>query len=243
MESEMSNSRIIVSLDFAELEEALALADRLDPERCKLKIGKELYTRFGPVVIERLQKAGFRIFLDLKFHDIPNTVAGACSAAAGLGVWMINVHALGGRKMLLAAREAIDKAGHKPLLVAVTVLTSLSDDDLKEIGIGLDVDDAVCALAMLSKESGLDGVVCSAQEAALLRDKIQSGFLLVTPGIRPAGSGGDDQHRIVTPKEAILAGSDYLVIGRPITRAADPLKTLEAIELEVKEAFSMVAGR
>ncbi|MDH5534354.1 MAG: orotidine-5'-phosphate decarboxylase [Betaproteobacteria bacterium] len=224
-----SAPRIVVALDFAEATPALALAGRLDPELCRLKIGKELFTAAGPGLVETLMQRGFAIFLDLKFHDIPNTVAGACRAAAALGVWMVNVHALGGRAMMTAAREALAAYKTPPRLVAVTLLTSLGDRDLAELGIGGTPADTVLRLAMLARASGLDGVVCSAQEAVLLRRACGADFCLVTPGIRPADSGQDDQSRVMTPMAALAAGADYLVIGRPITRAADPLAALRAI--------------
>jgi orotidine-5'-phosphate decarboxylase len=233
----MNNSRIIVSLDYSELDVTIALASQLDPKSCRLKIGKELFTRFGPTVIEKLMNLGFDIFLDLKFHDIPNTVAGACKSAAKLGVWMINVHALGGRKMLVAASDAIKNAEHKPLLIAVTILTSMTNDDLKEIGINLTIEEAVIKLASISAKAGLDGVVCSALEVPLLRSKMDEKFCLVTPGIRPTGAEQNDQSRIVTPAKAIIAGSDYLVIGRPITNATNPFMAIEAIQEEINAAL------
>lgn len=233
----MNNPRIIVSLDFDREQAALDMAGRLDPARCRLKVGKELFTRCGPGVVEKLGDQGFDVFLDLKFHDIPNTVARACAVAADLGVWMLNVHASGGSAMLNAAREAVDAAARKPLLIAVTVLTSLSEQDLRDIGVASTADEQVTRLATLARDAGLDGVVCSAREAVQLRRSCGAGFTLVTPGIRPAGSGSDDQKRIMTPAEAIHAGSDYLVIGRPVTRAADPLQALIAMEEEVGRAL------
>jgi orotidine-5'-phosphate decarboxylase len=234
MESKVNSSRIIVSLDYAQAEPALDLVTQLDPEKCRLKVGKELFTHAGPALIEKLVEANFDVFLDLKFHDIPNTVAGACSAAADLGVWMLNVHASGGRAMLNAAREAIDKNTQQPLLIAVTVLTSLSSSDLSELGIASSIEDQVRRLASLSQSAGLDGVVCSAQEVSTMRKHLAQDFKLVTPGIRPAGSVSDDQKRVMTPAEAITAGSDYLVIGRPITQAVDPLRALMDIEAEIE---------
>ncbi len=224
-----SAPRIVVALDYADATPALALAGRLDPGLCRLKVGKELFTAAGPGLVETLMKRGFTIFLDLKFHDIPNTVAGACKAAAALGVWMVNVHALGGSAMMAAAREALAGVKARPRLVAVTLLTSLGDNDLRELGIGGTPADAVLRLATLARASGMDGVVCSAQEAALLRRACGTDFCLVTPGIRPAESAQDDQSRVMTPAAALAAGADYLVIGRPITRAADPLAALRAI--------------
>jgi orotidine-5'-phosphate decarboxylase len=229
-----NNPRVIVALDFPEPRGALALAQRLDPTACALKVGKELFVAGGLEPVRAMVAGGFRIFLDLKFHDIPNTVAGACAAATRLGVWMLNVHAAGGAAMLAAARHAVDEAAETcrskpPLLIAVTVLTSLSDDDLKATGVGDDATRQALRLARLSADCGLDGVVCSAQEAPALRAALGSNFKLVTPGIRPAGSAAGDQTRIVTPQAAIANGADYLVIGRPITEAPDPVAALNNI--------------
>lgn len=225
--------RVIIALDFPAPQAALEMVAHLDPARCRLKVGKELFTRGGPQLLEQLRKQGYEIFLDLKFHDIPNTVAGACAAAADLGVWMINVHALGGRKMMVAAREAIDKASHRPLLVGVTILTSMGEDDIREVGMAGTPAENVARLAHLARDTGLDGVVCSPQEVTLLRQDMGERFLLVTPGIRPAWSAKGDQQRITTPGEAVRMGADYLVIGRPITAAPDPLAALVAIEQEI----------
>jgi len=223
----MNDPKIIVALDYDQQAKALALADQLDPAQCRLKIGKEMFTKFGPELVRAIQQRGFQVFLDLKFHDIPNTVAGAVKAAADLGVWMVNVHASGGPKMMVAAREALQNHGaQRPLLIAVTVLTSFDAEQLAAIGITRSIDEHVLALAKLTEQSGLDGVVCSAREASALRAQAGAGFCLVTPGIRPAGSAAGDQVRTLTPKEALLAGSSYLVIGRPITGASDPLKAL-----------------
>lgn len=229
----MNNPKIIVALDFAAQEEALALVDKLDPRQCRLKVGKEMFTACGPLLVETLMQRGFEVFLDLKFHDIPNTVASACKAAARLGVWMVNVHALGGRRMMEAAREALESAASRPKLIAVTVLTSMSQADLNELGIPGEPRETVLRLAKLAQASGLDGVVCSAQEAQPLRQELGTGFCLVTPGIRPANASPDDQVRIVTPVEAIRLGSDYLVIGRPITQAADPMQVIQQINLDL----------
>ncbi len=215
-------SPIIVALDYAAADQALAMARRLDPARVRVKVGKELFTRAGPAVVEQLQALGFEVFLDLKFHDIPNTVAGAVRAAAELGVWMVNVHAGGGSRMMRAAREALAGLPRPPLLTAVTVLTSLDAGDLAEVGVPAEPREQVCRLALLARDSGLDGVVCSAREAAMLREQCGVDFRLVTPGIRPAGSAGDDQRRVVTPKQAVALGVDYMVIGRPITKADNP---------------------
>jgi orotidine-5'-phosphate decarboxylase len=225
--------RVVVALDFSSGDEAMQFARRLAPGRCRLKVGLELFVAAGPEFVGRLTERGFDVFLDLKFHDIPNTVAQACTRAAALGVWMVNVHALGGAAMLRAAREAIDAASHRPLLVAVTVLTSHAPANLPDIGIDGDAVQQVRRLADLAQGAGLDGVVCSAQEAAELRAKFGQEFVLVTPGIRPAGSAVGDQSRVMTPAQALRAGSNFLVVGRPVTRAPDPLAALDAIEREI----------
>ncbi|MCC4271837.1 orotidine-5'-phosphate decarboxylase [Marinobacter nauticus] len=230
----MNDPKIIVALDFPSQNPALALADRLDPAKCRLKVGKELFTRSGPDLVKALQSRGFDIFLDLKFHDIPNTTSAAVAAAAELGVWMVNVHASGGEKMMVACRERLESFGNdRPLLIAVTVLTSMSDEDLAGIGIASSAEAHVSRLATLTKNSGLDGVVCSAQEAPRLKAEQGSEFQLITPGIRPLTADKGDQQRIMTPTDALKAGSDYLVIGRPITQAPDPLAALKAIYAEV----------
>ena len=225
----MTDPRVIVALDFADAVQALALVECLDPAQCRLKVGKELFTRSGPALVETLQEKDFEVFLALKFHDIPNTVAKACKAAADLGVWMVNVHAMGGRKMMEAAREAVASASHRPRLIAVTVLTSMSDADLAEIGLQGSPEDNVRRLAGLAESAGLDGVVCSPREVDMLRNTMDRNFQLVTPGVRPVGAALNDQTRVATPEDAIRAGSSYLVIGRPITRADDPLAALRAI--------------
>lgn len=222
-------SPIIVALDYADAKQALAMARRLDPDKVRVKVGKELFTRAGPAVVEQLQGLGFQVFLDLKFHDIPNTVAGAVRAAAELGVWMVNVHASGGSRMMTAAREALVGMSHRPLLIAVTVLTSQDHDDLVEVGLAMTPQEQVRRLTVLSRDNGLDGVVCSAREAALLREACGPDVILVTPGIRPAGSVGDDQRRIVTPLDAQTMGANYMVIGRPITRASNPTLVVDEI--------------
>jgi orotidine-5'-phosphate decarboxylase len=233
----MNDPKIIVALDYPAAAPALVLVDRLQPALCRLKVGKELFTAAGPALLEQLMRRGFEIFLDLKFHDIPNTAAQACKAAAGLGVWMVNVHALGGRKMLEAAREAIANSTQRPKLIAVTMLTSMAQEDLADIGIDATPAEMVLRLAILARDSGLDGVVCSAQEAALLRKQCGNEFCLVTPGIRPAQASLDDQSRVMTPLAALQAGSSYLVIGRPITKAADPLQALLDINQEIGESI------
>jgi orotidine-5'-phosphate decarboxylase len=233
MTERAADPAIIVALDYAEAAHALALAERLDPAACRLKVGKELFTAVGPRLVEALIGQGFDVFLDLKFHDIPNTVAKACEAAARLGVWMLNVHASGGLSMMQAAREGVARSGSNPVLIAVTVLTSMDQTALKQVGVTSSVQGQVLHLAGITKEAGLDGVVCSAQEAALLRNALGPDFCLVTPGIRPANAGLDDQSRVVTPQDAMRNGAHYLVIGRPITAAADPLAALEAIAREL----------
>jgi orotidine-5'-phosphate decarboxylase len=226
--------KIIVALDFADAASALALVDRLDPGLCRLKVGKELFTGSGPELVRLLVARGFEVFLDLKFHDIPNTVAAACRAAAGLGVWMMNVHASGGRRMMVAAQEALASLPQRPLLIAVTVLTSMSAEDLNEVGVADAPADQVLRLARLAQQCRLDGVVCSAQEAAMLRSDLGPDFRLVTPGIRPAGAEVGDQRRVMTPAEALHAGSTDLVIGRPITAAPDPLAALSQIQTDIQ---------
>jgi orotidine-5'-phosphate decarboxylase len=235
-QSPATDPRVIVALDFGDTAQALALVARLRPELCRVKIGKELFTRGGPALVEQVAARGFAVFLDLKFHDIPNTVAQACKAAAELGVWMLNVHALGGRRMMEAASEAVAAAAARPLLIGVTLLTSLEQRDLREIGIDAGVEEQVVRLASLAQQSGLDGVVCSAREARSLRARFGPDFRLVTPGIRPGGAAAQDQSRTMSPAEALDAGADYLVIGRPITQAPDPVAALEAIRAEIAAA-------
>ncbi|QBQ54628.1 orotidine-5'-phosphate decarboxylase [Nitrosococcus wardiae] len=232
----MEESRIIIALDYPHAEQALNLSRQLDPARCRLKVGKELFTRAGPGLVECLADQGFSIFLDLKFNDIPHTVARACLAAADLGVWMLNVHALGGLSMMQAAQEALAKLSSRPLLIAVTVLTSMEQTALRQIGLAGTPEENVLRLARLTQEAGLDGVVCSGQEASALRQILEPPFLLVTPGIRPAGTAPGDQQRVLTPREALARGADYLVIGRPITGAPDPMAALERIEAEIQNS-------
>ncbi|MDP1679237.1 MAG: orotidine-5'-phosphate decarboxylase [Candidatus Nitrotoga sp.] len=232
----MSDPKIIVALDYSDAQPALELVARLEPALCRLKVGMELFTTARSRLIEQLMQRGFEIFLDLKFHDIPNTTAQACKAAAELGVWMVNVHALGGRKMLEAAREAMSLYTQSPKLIAVTLLTSMAQEDLADLGIAATPADMVLRLARLARDSGLDGVVCSAQEAALLRQHCGNEFCLVTPGIRPVDAVADDQSRIMTPCAALDQGANYLVIGRPITRAADPLQALQNIIKQIGKA-------
>lgn len=224
------SSPIIVAVDFADVKSAWNFIDRVEPNDCRLKIGKELFTHAGPDFIKQIMNKGFEVFLDLKFHDIPNTVAKAINAAADLGVWMTNVHASGGARMMEAAKDALYPYGKDaPLLIAVTVLTSMEAVDLQEIGIYVSPLEQATKLALLAKNCGLDGVVCSAKEVQSFRTRLGSDFKLVTPGIRPAGSNPDDQRRIMTPQRAQAAGSDYLVIGRPITQAEDPSSALQDI--------------
>lgn len=234
--STITGSIIVVAMDFEAAAPCLALAKTLNPNYCRLKVGKELFTAAGPQLVEQLMTLGFDVFLDLKFHDIPSTVAKAVKAASRLGVWMLNVHASGGEAMLVSAKEAVEQCANstsKPLLIAVTVLTSMTLDDLKGIGCGVTPQEHVLRLATLTQKAGLDGVVCSALEAGVLKDTFGHDFCLVTPGIRPVGSAADDQRRIVTPTDAVKNGSDYLVIGRPITQAADPAAVCESIYKDI----------
>jgi orotidine-5'-phosphate decarboxylase len=225
------NSRIIVALDFSTSGQALAFVDQVTPAVCRLKVGKQLFTSEGPAFVKLLVQRGFDVFLDLKFHDIPNTVFKAVAAGCELGVWMLNVHALGGREMMSSARKAVDSihTTNPPKIIAVSILTSTSQDALHELGINKSVQQAVSDLTRMSLESGLDGMVCSAQEALELRAQFGEKPLLVTPGIRPAGSDTNDQHRIMTPEQAIAAGANYLVMGRPITQHAQPFDELTRI--------------
>ena len=236
--SQPSDAKVIVALDYADATSALRLVSQLDPTLCKLKVGKELFTAAGPNLVDKLVEKDFKVFLDLKFHDIPNTVAKACQAAAQLGVWMLNVHASGGSAMMQAALDGTQRGASsgstRPYLIAVTVLTSMDQATLTEIGIQTDIDQHVLKLASLTQHAGLDGVVCSALEANLLRTHLNSSFLLVTPGIRPASATKDDQTRIVTPLQALSLGANYLVVGRPITQAHDPLVALTAIHQEIQ---------
>ena len=220
---------IIVALDAKSEYHALTIVEQLDPALCRVKVGKELFTHAGPSVVQKLQNQGFEVFLDLKFHDIPNTTAQAVCAAADLGVWMVNVHASGGRKMMQTCAERLKAGNYQTQLIAVTVLTSMGREDLCDIGLDIEPVEQVKRLAKLTQESGLDGVVCSAQEAKILRDMLGQDFALVTPGIRPEGANADDQKRIVTPKKAMQDGASHLVIGRPITQAAHPTDMLKSI--------------
>lgn len=228
-----SQSKVIVALDFESESQVMALVEQLHHEQCRLKVGKELFTRLGPQIVKQLVDLKFDVFLDLKFHDIPNTVAKACLAAADLGVWMVNVHAAGGPKMMEHTQHALSQHGQAPKLIAVTVLTSMAQDQLDAVVGNRSIVDQVERLAGLAKQSGLDGVVCSAQEASRLKKRFGANFELVTPGIRPAGSAANDQHRIVTPEQAVKDGVDYMVIGRPITQAEDPLAALTAINASI----------
>jgi len=228
-----NEARVIVALDYPNASSAWSLIDQLEPSMCRLKIGKEMFTRLGPDFVRQVIDKGFDVFLDLKYHDIPNTVAAACEAAADLGVWMMNVHASGGRKMMETAMNRLQQRESRPLLIAVTILTSLSQDEIAEIGYPGSAQDNVLRLARLAQQSGLDGVVCSPKEAAALRMQLGNDFQLITPGVRPATASLDDQTRVMTPADAIAAGSSYLVVGRPITAADDPMAALSAISAEI----------
>lgn len=229
----MTKSPVVVAIDKPDAESAMALISQLDPKACRIKIGKELFTAEGPQFVKSVVDLGFDVFLDLKFHDIPNTVAKAVQAAAMLGVWMVNVHASGGEAMMKKAKEALSDFSNPPLLIAVTVLTSMSEAELQTLGVQSSLDDQVLLLAKQAKASGLDGVVCSAREAALLKAELGQEFVLVTPGVRPVGADIGDQNRVVTPRQAIADGSDYLVIGRPITAAEHPIKALNMINADL----------
>ena len=230
-----TDPKIIVALDYPDKAPALKLLDQLDPESCRVKIGKELFTRAGPALVEEVVKRDFDVFLDLKFHDIPNTVAKACAAAAELGVWMVNVHALGGLKMMEAAKEAVENAAHKPHLIAVTILTSHSQSDLDAIGLPGSPEENVLRLVDLANRARMDGVVCSPMEVSQIRNRIGNDFLLVTPGVRPIGANKGDQVRVMTPQDALKAGSSYLVIGRPITAADNPKEALLTIQKDIAD--------
>jgi len=230
----MNDPKVVVALDFDKKADALSFVDKVSPNDCRLKVGKEMFTYFGPELVKTFVNKGFDVFLDLKFHDIPNTVAKAVTAAADLGVWMVNVHASGGSKMMVKANEALQSFGSdKPLLIAVTVLTSMGEEDLRGLGINLSPAEQVMRLAKLTQQSGLDGVVCSAWEAEQLKQSLGKEFKLITPGIRPAGSSSDDQKRIMTPEQALTVGVDYLVIGRPITKASDPHAVLQNVNQSI----------
>lgn len=222
----MADSKVIVALDYADTASTFNLVNQLDPSLCKLKVGKELFTATGPQLVEKLIAKNFQVFLDLKFHDIPNTVKNACQAASNLGVWMLNVHASGGSAMMQAALEGMNKSKHQSYLIAVTVLTSMNQASLNEVGIETSVENHVLKLAKLTENAGLHGVVCSALEAQLLKKHLKNDFLLVTPGIRPASASLDDQSRVLTPRQALQMGANYLVIGRPITQASNPKQAL-----------------
>jgi len=229
------NKRIIVALDYPEKSAALEFIEQIDPSLCRLKVGKEMFTRLGPNFVSYLVNSGYDVFLDLKFHDIPHTVAQAVKAAADLGVWMVDLHASGGYNMMQAAKQALQSFGENaPKLIAVTVLTSMSEEDFSYLKCPTSIPQQVMLLAKLAHKSGLDGVVCSAREAAQIRQQLPHDFNLVTPGIRPLGSNKDDQKRVVTPSEAIKNGANYLVIGRPITQSADPLQKLKTLNFEIE---------
>lgn len=231
----MLDPKVIVALDYDNQNDALAFVDNIDPTQCRLKVGKEMFTFMGPQFVQQLHQRGFSVFLDLKFHDIPNTCSKAVRAAAEMGVWMVNVHASGGERMMTASREILEPYGKdRPLLIGVTVLTSMEQSDLAGIGLDVEPQAQVKRLATLTKNSGLDGVVCSAHESSMLKAELGQEFKLVTPGIRPVGSEAGDQRRIMTPAEAMTAGSDYLVIGRPITQAANPNQVLLDINASLR---------
>ena len=228
-------SKIIVALDYEKEAEALALVDQIDPSLCRLKVGKEMFTTLGINFVKQLHQRNFDVFLDLKYHDIPNTVARAVRSAADLGVWMVDLHASGGLRMMEEAKRILEPYGKDaPLLIAVTVLTSMEDLDLLQIGINASPMEQVLRLAHLTQRAGLDGVVCSPQEVEILRNACGEEFKLVTPGIRPTGADFGDQRRVMTPAAAIRAGSDYLVIGRPITKADNPVEVLRSINASIR---------
>ena len=233
----MTSARVIVALDYPQQQPAMELVDQLEPDQCRLKVGKEMFTRLGPALVETLVGRGFDVFLDLKFHDIPNTVAAACDAAADLGVWMMNVHASGGRRMMETAAERLANRQQRPLVIGVTILTSLAQEDIQEVGFTGTPAENVLRLAALAESSGLDGVVCSPRESSTIREQASPAFALVTPGVRPVSAVLDDQKRVMTPGDAMRAGSTYLVVGRPITAADDPLAVLSAINAEVSAAL------
>jgi orotidine-5'-phosphate decarboxylase len=234
MSTTTTDPKVIVALDYANAQDALSIVDKLDPSQCKLKVGKELFTAAGPQLVEQLVAKDYQVFLDLKFHDIPNTVAKACEAASNLGVWMLNVHASGGKAMMESALEGVNKSKHNPFLIAVTVLTSMNQDNLNELGVNNSIEAQVLKLASLTQAAGLHGVVCSAMEAEQLRKVTRDEFLLVTPGIRPADASLDDQTRVMTPSKALTMGASYLVVGRPITKAQEPIQALQAINQEIQ---------
>ena len=235
--SDIHDPKVLIALDYDDQDAAIEFVKQLSPTECRLKVGKEMFTYFGPQFVQQLIDLGFDIFLDLKFHDIPNTVAKAVTAAAKMGVWMVNVHASGGPEMMQKAKAALEEFGdNAPLLIAVTVLTSMDEAELKRLGVNKSPAEQVIYLANLAKESGLDGVVCSAQESQTLKAQFGQEFKLITPGIRPAGSDAGDQKRIMTPKQAIESGSDYLVIGRPITQSSNPAQTLNEINRSLNES-------
>ena len=229
----MTESKVIVALDYNDENKALEFVDKVSADLCRLKVGNELFTTAGPKFVAKLVDKGFKVFLDLKYHDIPNTVSRACEAAADLGVWLVDIHTSGGPVMMSAAAEALSKYRERPYLIGVTVLTSMDSAQLSSIGVAAEPKEQVIRLAKLAKESGLDGVVSSAQEVTLIKSNVPAPFICVTPGIRPAGSSVGDQKRIMTPAQAVAAGSDYLVIGRPITQAEEPVKALIDINASI----------
>lgn len=230
-----TSPKVIIALDYDDINNAKQLVSKLSPNECKLKVGKEMFTLFGPDWVRFLVDSGFDVFLDLKFHDIPNTVNKAIKAAANLGVWMVNVHASGGEDMIQAAKEGCLSVSKSPLLTAVTILTSMDNRQFEQVYTNaISIEHQVSVLATLAEKSGADGVVCSAKEAIMLRDLVQPDFKLVTPGIRPSNINTDDQKRVMTPRQAIQAGVDYLVIGRPITQHDQPTEALQAINQSIR---------
>ncbi len=235
----MTNEKLIVALDVASLKEAEALVKLLSPTVQVFKVGKELFTAEGPRVIEMIHAYKAKVFLDLKFHDIPNTVAQACRAAVGLKIFMLNIHAIGGKTMMSKAAAAVHEEAKKqnlplPMLIGVTVLTSLEGSDLKEVGISNPVSKQVEILSFLAKESGLSGVVASPKEIEIVRNVCGKDFVIVTPGVRPRWAAAQDQKRVLTPREAVAKGANYIVIGRPITGAQDPLDAAKKILKEIE---------
>jgi len=228
----MNDSKVIVALDFSSLNETEIFLKKIKGQNCRLKVGKELFTKEGPNVIKLIQQYDFEIFLDLKFHDIPNTVSHAIKASCNLGVWMVNVHASGGKQMMLAAREAVECSSHKPLLIAVTILTSFDNSSYQELGFKNDLQEQIAYLATMSEKSGMDGIVCSANDICFIKPLVNEKFQFITPGIRVQKSS-DDQKRVTTPENAISNGSNYLVIGRPVTLSDDPASMIEKINQSI----------
>ena len=228
----MNDSKVIVALDFSSLIETEFFLKKIKGQNCRLKVGKELFTSEGPNIIKLIQRYGFEIFLDLKFHDIPNTVSSAIKASCNFGVWMVNIHASGGKQMMLAAREAVDSSSHKPLLIAVTILTSFDKSSYQELGFKNDLQEQIAYLAIMSEKSGMDGIVCSANDISSIKPLVEDKFQFITPGIRIENSN-DDQKRVTTPENAISNGSNYIVIGRPVTLSDDPATIIQKINQRI----------